>query len=289
MNGRSRSIVLAAVVLALVVATTGCGSKKKSSAPPVDTTTTAAAATTTTAQTTTEAAYDDLELVGALVDRDRRQLQAADRSGADLQQGVHRRSERRFPEARRPVEGVRRQDAVRHPARLPGARGDVREVRGRAQGHQPQGRAGPGCRGAGEAAAAHDLDRSEVRHEGERRHRGVGAEELHEGLTLVTAVVPHAAAADGEEFPAWSLPKLAANRIAIDNPLPERVDREWALGGATGKGVKVCVLDSGVELTIRWSGRSPGRSRSRSTRTATRSQPRTPREISAVTAPRARA
>ncbi|MFL5926319.1 MAG: S8 family peptidase [Gaiellaceae bacterium] len=29
--------------------------------------------------------------------------------------------------------------------------------------------------------------------------------------------------------------------------MPERVDREWAFGRATGKGVKVCVLDSGVE------------------------------------------
>ncbi len=61
-------------------------------------------------------------------------------------------------------------------------------------------------------------------------------------------VVPHAATADDEELPAWSLPRLAANRIAIDNPLPERVDREWALGGATGAGVKVCILDSGVEF-----------------------------------------
>ena len=28
---------------------------------------------------------------------------------------------------------------------------------------------------------------------------------------------------------------------------PERVDREWALGGSTGAGVRVCILDSGVE------------------------------------------
>jgi len=51
-----------------------------------------------------------------------------------------------------------------------------------------------------------------------------------------------------EELPAWSLPKTAADRIGIDNPLPERVDKKWALGGATGKGVKVCILDSGVEF-----------------------------------------
>src|SRR5258705_8760525 len=65
----------------------------------------------------------------------------------------------------------------------------------------------------------------------------------------MTAVVPHASADEEERpGPAWSLPKLAADRIAIDNPLPERVDREWAMGGATGKGVKVCILDSGVEF-----------------------------------------
>jgi subtilisin family serine protease len=50
-----------------------------------------------------------------------------------------------------------------------------------------------------------------------------------------------------EPIPAWSLPQDAVGRITIANPLPERVDREWAFGGATGKGVRVCVLDSGVE------------------------------------------
>ena len=49
MNGRSRSLVLAAAVLALVVATTGCGSKKQAAATNSATTT----ATTTAAQTTT--------------------------------------------------------------------------------------------------------------------------------------------------------------------------------------------------------------------------------------------
>jgi len=64
----------------------------------------------------------------------------------------------------------------------------------------------------------------------------------------------HAAAEDDDEYedeedlPAWSLPKTAAGRIGMDNPLPERVDKDWALGGATGKGVKVCILDSGVEF-----------------------------------------
>ena len=62
-------------------------------------------------------------------------------------------------------------------------------------------------------------------------------------------VVEVRAHTDDEERPAWSLPSGAVRAIALDNPLPERVDREWAFGGATGKGVKVCILDSGVEAS----------------------------------------
>jgi subtilisin len=50
-----------------------------------------------------------------------------------------------------------------------------------------------------------------------------------------------------EDLPAWSLPRAAAESIGLENLLPDRVDREWALAGSTGSGVKVCVLDSGVE------------------------------------------
>jgi subtilisin family serine protease len=50
-----------------------------------------------------------------------------------------------------------------------------------------------------------------------------------------------------EDLPAWSLPRTAVDRIVLENLLPERVDRDWALAGSTGRGVKVCVLDSGVE------------------------------------------
>jgi subtilisin family serine protease len=53
--------------------------------------------------------------------------------------------------------------------------------------------------------------------------------------------------AHAEPLPAWSLPREAAARIGMDNLLPQRVDRDWAFGGATGEGVKVCILDSGVE------------------------------------------
>lgn len=54
---------------------------------------------------------------------------------------------------------------------------------------------------------------------------------------------------DDDELPAWSLPRDASERIAIDNPLPARVDRDWAIGGATGSGIRVCILDSGVEAS----------------------------------------
>jgi subtilisin family serine protease len=50
-----------------------------------------------------------------------------------------------------------------------------------------------------------------------------------------------------ESLPAWSLPAGAGERIAIGVEWPDRVTRDWALGGSTGKGVRVCILDSGVE------------------------------------------
>ena len=58
----------------------------------------------------------------------------------------------------------------------------------------------------------------------------------------------HDAAGVDDELPAWSLPRDAGGRIALPNPLPARVDREWALAGSTGAGVRVCILDSGVEV-----------------------------------------
>lgn len=46
---------------------------------------------------------------------------------------------------------------------------------------------------------------------------------------------------------AWSLPKDAVESIALPSQWPEQVTRDWAWGGATGKGVRVCILDSGVD------------------------------------------
>ena len=51
-----------------------------------------------------------------------------------------------------------------------------------------------------------------------------------------------------EELPAWSLPADAVDRVRMDMRWPDRVTREWAFDGATGKGVRVCILDSGIEV-----------------------------------------
>src|SRR5438067_2515162 len=51
-----------------------------------------------------------------------------------------------------------------------------------------------------------------------------------------------------EDLPAWSLPAAAGAAIHMPSNWPERVTRDWAMGEATGAGVRVCVLDSGVEL-----------------------------------------
>ena len=53
--------------------------------------------------------------------------------------------------------------------------------------------------------------------------------------------------AEERNLPAWSLPSGSADLIKLDFDWPERVTRAWALEGATGKGVRVCILDSGVE------------------------------------------
>ena len=48
-------------------------------------------------------------------------------------------------------------------------------------------------------------------------------------------------------LPAWSLPSGELDRIAIEHEWPDRVDADWAFGGSTRAGVRVCVLDSGIE------------------------------------------
>ena len=63
----------------------------------------------------------------------------------------------------------------------------------------------------------------------------------------MSEVAAHSAQPGPAALPAWSLPKDAVDRIALPGHWPDRVTREWALEGATGKGVRVCILDSGVD------------------------------------------
>jgi subtilisin len=51
-----------------------------------------------------------------------------------------------------------------------------------------------------------------------------------------------------EELPAWSEPFNPETRQGLTRlPALETIDREWAFGGATGEGVSVAIIDSGVE------------------------------------------
>ena len=55
-----------------------------------------------------------------------------------------------------------------------------------------------------------------------------------------------AAADDREEMPAWSL--SAEQAAMLPRPSwPSRITRDWAWGGATGAGVRVAIVDSGIE------------------------------------------
>src|SRR5215217_7726278 len=53
--------------------------------------------------------------------------------------------------------------------------------------------------------------------------------------------------ASERQLPAWSLPAGSVESLELPTEWPGRVTREWAWGGSTGKGVRVCILDSGVD------------------------------------------
>jgi subtilisin len=58
----------------------------------------------------------------------------------------------------------------------------------------------------------------------------------------------HPEPAPEHPLPAWSLPAGTAENLALPTEWPGKVTRDWAWGDSTGKGVKVCILDSGVEV-----------------------------------------
>jgi subtilisin len=50
-----------------------------------------------------------------------------------------------------------------------------------------------------------------------------------------------------EELPAWSMRRDDPRAQALAPGLPEGIDRDWALGGSSGRGVRVAVVDSGID------------------------------------------
>jgi subtilisin len=50
-----------------------------------------------------------------------------------------------------------------------------------------------------------------------------------------------------EPLPSNSLRREATGKIQVSSSWPFRITREWAFGGSSGEGARVCVLDSGVE------------------------------------------
>jgi subtilisin len=55
--------------------------------------------------------------------------------------------------------------------------------------------------------------------------------------------------------PAWSLPAGRAHEIRLPVEWPGEVTRDWAWGGSSGKDVRVCILDSGVDADHQSVGR----------------------------------
>ncbi len=51
------------------------------------------------------------------------------------------------------------------------------------------------------------------------------------------------------DLPAWSLDRESALAATHRSPFPLTDARDWAWGGATGGGVRVCVIDSGIDGT----------------------------------------
>jgi subtilisin family serine protease len=52
-----------------------------------------------------------------------------------------------------------------------------------------------------------------------------------------------------EPLPAWSVPPEGPPGIALPGDWPTELTREWAWGGSRGEGVRVCLVDSGVEAS----------------------------------------
>jgi subtilisin len=59
--------------------------------------------------------------------------------------------------------------------------------------------------------------------------------------------VRSSAAVSDDELPAWSL--AASAELSTSPAWPSPLTRDWAFGGSDGAGVRVCIVDSGVDAT----------------------------------------
>jgi len=50
-----------------------------------------------------------------------------------------------------------------------------------------------------------------------------------------------------DPLPAYAVDRARVAQLAGAQPWPSPVTRDWALGGSTGRGARVCVVDSGIE------------------------------------------
>jgi subtilisin family serine protease len=50
-----------------------------------------------------------------------------------------------------------------------------------------------------------------------------------------------------EELPAWGLRRDDPRAQGLVSSLPQRIDRDWAWGGSDGTGVRVAIVDSGID------------------------------------------
>ena len=58
--------------------------------------------------------------------------------------------------------------------------------------------------------------------------------------------------------PAWSWAFQPGALRDVDLDIPSEITPEWAWGGSTGAGVKVAVLDSGIDASHPWVGSVEG-------------------------------
>jgi subtilisin len=52
-----------------------------------------------------------------------------------------------------------------------------------------------------------------------------------------------------QDLPAWSLSRDELDRIAQRHNWPLGATRDWAFGDSTGRGVRVCIVDSGIDAS----------------------------------------